>query len=99
MIKTIVKDIMNKDFPFGIIPSRRSEILAILRKHRLSCIPVVTEDKKELSLEMGDIIFTLICLANSQGIDLDESWKEVIDKCYGRDKDRYERKEPEEKNN
>ena len=41
---------------------------------------------------MADIIFTLCCLANSQKIDLDESFKNVMDKCYGRDKDRYEKK-------
>jgi len=28
-------------------------------------------------------------MANSQGIDLDEAWKRKMDKCYGRDKDRY----------
>lgn len=52
-----------------------------------------TEDKKELSLEIADVIFTLFCLANSQGINLDEAWKGTMDKCYGRDKDRYEKKE------
>lgn len=51
-----------------------------------------TEEKKELEDEMGDIIFTLCCLANSQNIDLDEAWKRTMDKCYGRDKDRYEKK-------
>lgn len=51
-----------------------------------------SEDKKELADEMSDIIFTVICLANSQGIDLDESFSRVMDKCYGRDKDRYEKK-------
>lgn len=52
-----------------------------------------TEDKRELGEEIGDIIFTLICLANSQGINIDESWRRVMDKCYGRDKERYQRKE------
>ena len=50
------------------------------------------EEKKEMGDEIADIIFTLGCLANSQGIDLDESFKRVMDKCYGRDKDRWERK-------
>lgn len=51
-----------------------------------------TEETKEMADEMGDIIFTLCCLANSQNIDLDEAWKRVMDKCYGRDKDRWEKK-------
>lgn len=53
-----------------------------------------TEDKRELAEEIGDIFFTLICLANSQGINLDDAWKRVMDKCYGRDNDRYQRKVP-----
>lgn len=51
------------------------------------------EEKKEMSDEIADIIFTLGCLANSQGLDLDESFKRVMDKCYGRDKDRWEKKD------
>jgi len=51
-----------------------------------------TEQTAELGEEMADVIFTLICLANSKNIDLDEAFKKVIDKCYGRDKDRFEKK-------
>jgi len=51
-----------------------------------------TEDTKELSDEVVDVIFTLACLANSLDLDLDESFKRVMDKCYGRDKDRFEKK-------
>lgn len=51
-----------------------------------------TEEKKELEDEMGDILFTLACLANSQKIDLDRAFQHAMDKCYGRDKDRYEKK-------
>ena len=51
-----------------------------------------SEDKRDLGHEIGDVIFTLCCLANSQEINLDESWKYVLDKCYGRDGDRWEKK-------
>lgn len=51
-----------------------------------------TEEKQEIADELSDIIFTAICMANSMNIDLDESFQKVIDKCYGRDKDRYEKK-------
>jgi len=50
------------------------------------------EETKELAEELGDIIFTVICMANSLNLDLDEAFAKVIDKCYGRDKDRYEKK-------
>jgi len=52
------------------------------------------EDNEDIGVEIMDIIFALICLANSHNIDLDEAWKRVMDKCYGRDKDRFEKKEP-----
>jgi NTP pyrophosphatase (non-canonical NTP hydrolase) len=51
-----------------------------------------SEENKDLGVEMADIIFTLCCMANSKGIDLDQSFKQVMDKCYGRDKDRFEKK-------
>ena len=50
------------------------------------------EDTKEMADEMGDIIFTLCCLANSKGIDLGEAFRKVMDKCYKRDNNRYEKK-------
>ncbi len=51
-----------------------------------------TDQKKEIGNELGDILFTIICLANSQNIDLDKHWKSTIDKSHKRDKDRYEKK-------
>jgi len=51
-----------------------------------------TEAEKQIGDEMADIIFTLACLANSLEIDLDKSFKNVMDKCYGRDKNRYQKK-------
>ena len=51
-----------------------------------------SEETKELSDEIADIIFTLSCLANSLNLNLDESFQRVMDKCYGRDKDRFEKK-------
>ena len=51
-----------------------------------------TEKKNEIGDEIGDIIFTLTCLANSLRIDLDKSFKGVMDKLYKRDKDRWKKK-------
>jgi len=52
------------------------------------------ETPGDLGEEIADVIFTMVCLANSQGIDLEESWQNMIqNRLYGRDKDRYERKE------
>lgn len=48
-----------------------------------------SEDPQELGEEMADIIFTLACLANAQGIDLDEAFRKVMGKARGRDNERY----------
>ena len=45
-----------------------------------------------LGEELADVIFTLCCMANSQGINLDDAFGRVMDKHYGRDKDRFEKK-------
>lgn len=51
-----------------------------------------SENPQDLGDEIADVIFTLTCLANSLDIDLDKHFKRVMDKCYGRDKDRWEKK-------
>ena len=51
-----------------------------------------TEENKEIGDEMADIIFTLVCLANSLGIDLDKSFNEMMKKYQKRDNNRYEKK-------
>lgn len=50
------------------------------------------EETKEIADELGDIIFTSIIIANSMNIDLDEAFEKIMDKCYGRDNTRYEKK-------
>jgi len=47
------------------------------------------EAPQELGMELADIIFAIICLANSQGIDLEDSFARVMDKYRVRDKNRY----------
>jgi len=51
-----------------------------------------SEDAKGVGDEIADVIFTLICLANSLHIDLDKSFKKMMDKLNNRDKDRWEKK-------
>ena len=56
-----------------------------------------TETLQDLGLEMADVVYTLICLANSQGIDMQSSLEEVLEKYRHRDADRYptaERRSP-----
>ena len=47
------------------------------------------EEEQDIEEEMGDIIYTLICYANSQGIDLNKAIRKSLDKVTERDKNRY----------
>lgn len=52
-----------------------------------------SEVEKEIADEMGDIFFVLICLANVEGIDLQRSLEQVLNKYNTRDKNRWTKKE------
>ena len=47
-----------------------------------------SEEDQELGEELADVIFTCICIANSQKIDLDPALRKVIEKGPKRNKDR-----------
>ena len=51
-------------------------------------------DEKPSSIkeECGDILFTLICILNSQKMSLEEAFQIAMGKCYGRDKDRFKKR-------
>ncbi|MEK6852426.1 MAG: nucleotide pyrophosphohydrolase [Nanoarchaeota archaeon] len=51
------------------------------------------EQENNLGRELADIIFTVACMANSQGIDLQKEWERMMnEKHYGRDQNRYAKK-------
>jgi NTP pyrophosphatase (non-canonical NTP hydrolase) len=50
------------------------------------------EAEGDLALELADILFVVICLANSQQIDLDEAFDRMMAKVTTRDADRWTRK-------
>lgn len=47
----------------------------------------------DLALEIGDILFVLLCYANSLNIDLEDAFKRVMAKYRYRDSGRWTRKE------
>ncbi len=53
-----------------------------------------TEQPDDMEGEMGDILFSVICLANDEGIDLDKAIAKVLNKVQTRDADRFEKKQP-----
>lgn len=48
-----------------------------------------SEQEQELGEEIADLFFTLICLANQTGVDLQASFEQVMQKIEVRDKDRF----------
>lgn len=50
-----------------------------------------SEGEKAINEELGDVLFVLICLANSLHIDLEEAHDLVMKKFNTRDKDRWTR--------
>lgn len=52
-----------------------------------------TEEMSSLAEETGDLLFVLICFANSQGIQLDDALDTVLQKFNKRDANRWTKKE------
>ncbi|MFD2371740.1 nucleotide pyrophosphohydrolase [Brevibacillus sp. GCM10020057] len=49
------------------------------------------EGEKTVEEELGDVLFIVICFANSLGIDLQEAFDRIMHKFNTRDKDRWTR--------
>jgi NTP pyrophosphatase (non-canonical NTP hydrolase) len=64
--------------------------LARLINHQYGPKPKkASESSQELGEELADIVFAIICLANSEAIDLAGSLEAVLAKVWQRDRDRY----------
>ncbi len=51
------------------------------------------EPEGSIAMELADILFVVICLANSQRIDLDDAFSAMMRKVTARDAERWTRKE------
>ena len=50
------------------------------------------EAEGDLAMEMGDILFVLICMANREGIDLQQAFDRMMEKVEERDGERWTKK-------
>jgi NTP pyrophosphatase (non-canonical NTP hydrolase) len=50
------------------------------------------EENGSIPMELADILFVVICIANSQRIDLDSAFAQMMAKVTSRDADRWTRK-------
>ena len=47
------------------------------------------EPDQDLALELGDVLFVLLVIANQQGIDMEDTLERVLEKYRSRDGDRW----------
>jgi NTP pyrophosphatase (non-canonical NTP hydrolase) len=47
------------------------------------------EPDQDLAMELADVLFVLLVIANEQGIDLDGALEQVLEKYRARDSDRW----------
>jgi NTP pyrophosphatase (non-canonical NTP hydrolase) len=47
------------------------------------------EEDADIGMEMADVLFVLICLANQTGVDLEEAFSRAMDKKTARDRERH----------
>jgi len=52
------------------------------------------EPEVELAMEMADVLFVLLALANEQGVDLSDALERTLEKYRVRDSERWTRKDP-----
>jgi len=47
------------------------------------------EPEQDLAIELADILFVVLVIANEQGIDMDDALARVLEKYRARDSDRW----------
>jgi len=51
-----------------------------------------SENLKDLEEELGDLLFTIVCMANSESLDLDTIYERKMSKVLTRDNNRFSKK-------
>ena len=67
--------------------------LARLVNHRYGTKPKKPDEtEQDMAEELADVLFVVLCMANEQGIDLDQAFDRVMDKYRTRDGERGAKK-------
>lgn len=65
--------------------------------HENGKTPKPGEDAGDLEMELADLLFVMLCMANERGLSLERGFARMMDKIETRDADRWTRKStPEE---
>ncbi|SDE91103.1 NTP pyrophosphatase, house-cleaning of non-canonical NTPs [Thermus arciformis] len=82
-------------FPPLLMLARLTEELGEVARvlaHRHGKKPKPGEEEGDLAMELADLLFVLISLANREGIDLEEAFLKAMEKYRLRDSGRWTRK-------
>ncbi|WP_188647069.1 nucleotide pyrophosphohydrolase [Marinithermofilum abyssi] len=82
--------------PLSMLARMTEEVGELAREvnHRFGEKPKkAEEEEKSMEMELGDMLFILICFANSLHIDLEDAFDRVMHKYNTRDADRWTRVE------
>ncbi|MEW6422174.1 MAG: nucleotide pyrophosphohydrolase [Deinococcota bacterium] len=61
--------------------------------HQSGKTPKPGEDPGDLEMELADLLFVMICMANERGLSLERGFTRMMEKIETRDADRWTRKE------
>ncbi|MCP4762997.1 MAG: nucleotide pyrophosphohydrolase [archaeon] len=78
--------------PLAMLASVTEELGEVAREiNHLEKIKIKkdSEDKTHLDVELGDILFSIICIANHYDINLDNAFEKTMKKYIQRDKKRF----------
>lgn len=70
------------------------EIARVLA-HQNGKTPKPGEDEGDLELELADLLFVMICMANERGLNLERGFERMMDKVERRDATRWTKKTPD----
>jgi NTP pyrophosphatase (non-canonical NTP hydrolase) len=79
-------------FPPLLMLARLTEELGEVARvlaHRHGKKPKPGEEEGDLAMELADLLFVLISLANREGIDLEEAFLKALEKYRSRDSGRW----------
>lgn len=77
----------------GQMQEELGEVAKIINSTYGDRSPKQEEHVKDLSDELGDLLFAVVCMANREGIDLSEAWQQSFDKKTKRDSKRFKKKD------
>ena len=92
-IKTVGVRYFNELTNLGILMEEVGELSRLMvRKYGEQSFKE-SDKQKELSDELADVLFVLICLANQTGVDLTTALQKNLEKKTNRDSERHQKNE------